>query len=692
MKRLCVLVGFLCCGLPVQAELSLKEIRTASNNVLVAYFKSTVIQADEVSTGDVSAWRLNGQPVLAIHKFVTEADACDHHIYLQVPPLVNGTSYKLQTPHGDTTFVFDDRKIFCESIKTNQNAYCGLSKVRYANFAIWLGDGGSQKISGDLPMYTVFQMRTGATVTQGALREIGQDASSGDFVYRIDLSAVPEGGPYQIAVKGYGCSYPFGVGGDFSRRLGYVSFRALYHQRCGCPVQAPYAWDIKMKPCHTTVYQVNGPIGEARLVVTGNEPNFTAYGGYHDAGDADRRTYHMDVTCTLLTTYEAFPTCFTDDQFNIPDKFDSQYNILGKGNKIPDVLDEAEWGAMFWEYMQEPSGAIHWGTETQGYSPFTTYDKENKHFGTEVLDTRSAGFAAGMFLHLARIMKPYKPDRAADLQKHADLAFKAASAQIRPTHKLYYAVQKYLLTGDASAHQMVKDLADSAGAYAETYNGAPESFAGARSDRGRDGWLASFFFSYIIEKTRPTDPAVVERFKAALKAAADQEIEYLNANAYPVGAPANLRWWGSNVAQGQYAYPCLLQWALTKEQKYLDAASQLMDYTQGLNPIGKCYVCGIGFNRVHNPHDRETAYTKEKGWGPRPGILVFGPGGSGRGTSVPAVSTLARERRYIDNLPSIQWNEFTVYQTLCFPAAVYPVLAQGGVWDATKDPFAPPQK
>ena len=65
-----------------------------------------------------------------------------------------------------------------------------------------------------------------------------------------------------------------------------------------------------MKPCHTTVYETNGPIGEARLVVTGNEPNFTAYGGYHDAGDADRRTYHMDVTATLLTTYEAFPDLF----------------------------------------------------------------------------------------------------------------------------------------------------------------------------------------------------------------------------------------------------------------------------------------------------------------------------------------------------------------------------------------------
>ena len=419
--------------------------------------------------------------------------------------------------------------------------------------------------------------------------------------------------------------------------------------------------------------------------MTGNQPTFTAYGGYHDAGDADRRTYHMDVTATLLTTYEAFPQFCTDDQYNVPDKFDEKYNILGKGNGVPDIIDEAEWGAMFWEYMQESSGAIHWGTETQGHSPFTTYDKETKRFGTEVLDARTAGFAAGMFMHLARIIKPYKPERAEQLQKHAEMAMAAAGSAARPTHRLYFAVQKYLLTGDEAAHQTVKDLSSDASAYARTYNGDCESFAG-------NGWLASFFFSYIIEKNRPTDPAVVARFKAAIRAAADREIGHMNANAYPVGTPLNLRWWGSNTAQGQYAYPCLLQWALTKEQKYIDAVSQLMDYDQGLNPIGKCYVCGIGFNRVHNPHDRESAFTKKKGWGPRPGILAFGPGGSGKGVSVPEVTTLARERRYIDNLPSIQWTEFTVYQSLCFPAAVYPVLSQGGKWDETKDPSAVQQK
>jgi endoglucanase len=685
MKRLLILAISLGSSLAANAELTLTEIRTASKDVLVAYFKSSVINADEVNTADLASWKLNGHAVTAINRFVTEADACDHHIYLQVLTLVNGTTYTLQTPHGERTFVFDDRTTFCESIKSNQNGYSALSKVRYANFAIWLGDGGTRQISGDLPTYTIFKMANGAIIAQGALQAIGEDTSSGDFVYRIDLSAVPEGGPYKIAVKGYGCSYPFGVGGDFSRRLGYVSFRSLYHQRCGCPIVEPYAWNIKPDPCHTTIWQVNGPITEARLVVTGNELTFTAYGGYHDAGDADRRTYHMDVPATLMTTYEAFPQLFTDDQFNIPDRFDEKYHILGKGNGIPDILDEALWGTMFWEYMQETNGAIHWGTETKGYSPFTTYENDPTRFGTEVLDPRSASFASGLFMQMARLIKPYNTARSQELQQHAEMAFAAAGDAVRPTHKLYYAVQKYLLTGNEAAHQMVRDLSPSASGYASNYNGAPESFAG-------NGWLASYFYSYIVAKERPTDPAVVERFKAAIRAAADKEIAYLAGNAYPVGTPANLRWWGSNSAQGQYAYPCLLQWSLTGEQKYIDAASQLMDYVQGLNPIGKCYMTGIGFNRVHNPHDRESAYTKRQGWGPRPGILVFGPGGTGKGVSIPPVTGLARERKYIDNLGSIQWSEFTIYQSLCFPSAVYPVLAQGGKYDERIDPFSPQQK
>ena len=722
MKHLLILVSFLYGLLSANAQqLSFKEIRTASPTVLVAFFKDaywsgqvwdTQFNTNQVDTSNLSLWKLNGQPVTAINKFVTEADAVDYHIYLQVPQLTNGMAYTLETPYGSTNFVFDDKQIFCESIKVNQSGYSALSQVRYANFAIWLGTGGAQQISGSLPTYTVFRQFTGEQVAQGTLQQIGgggQDSSSGDYVYRIDLSAVPEGGPYKVSVSGYGCSYPFGVGGDFSRRLGYVAFRSLYYQRCGIPIIKPYAWaNIRPTPCHTLVYDSQSP-GIANVAVnTNTNPKLTVHGGYHDAGDCDRNAYHLMVPMVLMTTYEVFPNLFTDDQFNIPDIFDANFNILGKGNGIPDILDEALWGTMLWTNLQytpgEPAGAVAYGDNAPNNGNPAwgiNWDQDTLLYGTETNDVNSCGLAAGVFMNLARVIKPYNPQLSTNLQARGDAAYNYAAVRgsIKTSHKLYYAIQKYLLTGDVGASNIINSLYSSTSSFPSTYNNEAGGYL-------TDGnmWLASYFMSYIIETNRPTNPTVVAYFKTQLKAAADNEVNWVNGDAYPLGWPASVNASSHNfnqgglTPQGQFAYPCLMQWALAKEQKYIDAVSQLMDYDQGLNPLGKCYMTGIGFDGVHHPHTRESAYTQvTMGWGgPLAGITVYGPlepsklGSVSGSKQIPALSGLPRERCYVDHLGFWAMDEFTVYQSEVFPAAIYPVLAQGGKWNPTKEPFLNP--
>jgi hypothetical protein len=135
MKALSILVSFLCGFLSANASVQFQQIRTASDTVLVAFFNSTnvsgpvwapVYPTNEVNTRHPSLWTLNGQPVTAINEFVTEADAVEYHIYLQVPQLANGMAYTLVTPYGSTNFVFDDTRIFCESIKvSNYPRLCG---------------------------------------------------------------------------------------------------------------------------------------------------------------------------------------------------------------------------------------------------------------------------------------------------------------------------------------------------------------------------------------------------------------------------------------------------------------------------------------------------------------------------------------------------------------------------------------
>ncbi len=685
MKRFFLATIIVCWPLPAQPGLTLKEVRTASNTVIEVFFTSTTIDANEVSTADPSQWTVNGRAVSAINKYVMQADACDHHIFLTVPPLVSGTKYEIKTPHGNATLDFDDHKTLTTSIKVNQSAYSALSKSNSALFAIWLGDGGGKRIGGALPAYEVFEQLTGKVVATGALTEVGADASSGDFVYRISLASVPEGGPYRIAVKGYGSSYPFGVGGDFSRRLAYIIMRGQYYQRCGCPIHEPYGWDIRQKSCHTVVYDVGGPIGEANINVSGSEPTMTVIGGYHDAGDTDRRQYHISNPVINLMIYEAFPEMFTDGQYDIPDKFDDQYNILGKGNGIPDIIDEAEWGTLVWEYLQKPDGSIYFGTETSRYAEGAPYDTADLHrYGTVRTDDRGAAVAPGLFLHLARLLKPHNAARAAKLAERAQLTFNYMKDRTWANpEQLYYYVQKYLWDGDEAAHAQVRTLAGAADDFKSNVTVVPGySLNDARFDN------PGYIISYMVERTRPTDAAVIARFRNAIGAAADAAISELEARAYPVGNNPSGRAWGHNVRQPAYATAPILQWRFSKDQKYFDAAASLMNYILGLNPIGVSYVTGLGFHQVHNPHDRQSWYTKSQAtWGvPVPGITVFGPGVSPAGTTVPEIRSLPTERQWCDNQGAISLNEFTIFETMTH-YALYTVLAGGGKWDPKNDPF-----
>jgi endoglucanase len=706
----------------IASQPSLTEIRSASPTVLVAFFKDSrwsgpvynrSYNTNQVNVSFPGFWRLNGTPASSVDLFVTEANAVDYHVYLHVPPLTNGMAYALVTPNGSTNFVFDDSQMLCESIKVNQSGYSALSQKRFANLAVWLGSGGAQPISGPLPTYTVFDQFGGQTVTNGTLQAYAggaQDSSSGDYVYRIDLSGVPEGGPYKVSVSGYGCSYPFGVGGDFSRRLGYVAFRALYYNRCGCPIVKPYAWaNIRPYPCHTNIYDSQGPSAPDTFpsgTAQTSQPKLFVHGGHHDAGDCDRRGYHLLIPPVLMTTYEAFPTLFTDKQFNIPDQFDASCNILGSGNGIPDILDEAMWCVRFWTNMQyapnEPSGAVAWGCNAAGYPVWgINFDQDTLLWGTETNNVDSCSLAAGIFMHMARLIRPYNAQVSADLQARGDAAYNFASSHftLKSTHKLYFAIQKYLLTGDPTANNDIHSLYTSTSGFPGSYNKQTGGFL-------VDGniWMASYFMSYILATNNPPyplDSTVVNYFCTQLKAAADNQVSWTTNAAYPSGWRASDNPASYNytqyyfTAEGQMAYPCLMQWALTKQQQYIDTVSLLMDYPQGLNPLGKCYMSGMGFEQTHNPQQQESAYAEwtEGLGGPIPGITVYGPGPlltSPTLLQIPAVSGLARERIWMDDCGSYPWVEFTVEESEMFPAVVYPVLARGGTWTPAQEPFLNP--
>jgi endoglucanase len=676
---------------PKMKSLELKKVRTVSDKILVAYFFGP--DMNEMAT-TLSGWNINGKQPGRIEKWVTPNwegidFGYEHHIYLSMnEPFIQGKKYSLKTPHGDTTFTFNSKEIFCESIKTNQSSYSALSKVRYANFAIWTGTGGGGKIEGELPAYEVFEIKSGKSIIKGILSELGFNANSGDFVYRIDLSSVPEGGPYKIEVKGYGCSYPFAVGGEYAKRLAYVSFRGLLYERCGIEQKQPW-FDYNIREiCHPTVYVTNSPYREAKVEISPNDLIIKTHGGYHDAGDADRRDHHIIAPMVLLTYYDMFPGYFSDLQYNIPDKFDADFRPVGQGNGIPDIIDEAEWGTAIFEILQEKNGGVHAGTERTGYpKDGPTLDTDTDQYATLLVRDNSTTLAAGLFAHLARAMKPFNKQRSAELKKRAEMAWAFAGDSASIPHKFYYFIQYYLLTGDQNIHRQIIELAPKISAYENTHQDNPRNIPNGKLI------LGAHFFSYLVQHDRPKDPGVVKIFEDVIRKVADRRVMELNENIWPNGTSEPGRWWGSQSAQGQYADPVLMQWRLTGEQKYIDAASQLMDYNQGLNPMGKSFLSGTGFDRVEDPLHHDSYQMKLNGWGPAPGLQVFGPGATRHQLKdncplmIPDFKTMPALRQWLDNRRNVSGNEFTIPESLSYPSVVYTILSEGGSWDRKTDLF-----
>jgi endoglucanase len=465
--------------------------------------------------------------------------------------------------------------------------------------------------------------------------------------------------------------------------------------------------NVRPTPCHTNIYDNESPDDPSSGSINVNHTHqMLVHGGYHDAGDAQKNPYALLTPIVLMTTYEVFPGAFTTNQFNIPATFDDNFNITGGYNGIPDILNEVNWGLALYTNLQstpfEPLGAVCFGTASDAEPAWgINFDQDTLTYSTETNTGWSCGLAAGAFMNFARLIQPYNAQLSSVFEADGVAAYNAAGSRITTQQQLYYAIQEYLLNGDVTSSNLIESLYTKTSPFTNTYDNEAGGFA---SNSGQD-WIASFFMSYIVATSQPTDPKVVGYFETNLLVAANKEIGYLNQAAYPVGWATNVNpntqnsfsnGHGAYTSQGEFCYPCLMEWALSGQQQYINAVSELMDYDQGLNPIGKCYMTGIGFNRTHNPHMIESAYAEFTAGlgGPEPGISVYGPGLNSNSSipeQIPAALSLPRERQWVDDLGNYEWSEFTDYQSEAWPAAVYPVLAQSGTWSpAQGEPFLNP--
>lgn len=589
--------------------------------------------------------------------------------YLKLPsPMKPGCNYTITQGDGrKVTFTWSKDTCVSRAIKVNQNGYAGDATRKYAYLGLWVPTLGPFDFAAwDGKPFEVMPVGGGDAVLTGSIKLKAEDPRfvkrnketkekdsggpiAGEDIYELDLSGLAAEGEFYVRIPGIGRSWPFRHGKQAYGRAFYIAMRGMYQQRCGNELKDEFtAWPRQV--CHTHA-------GEAAMIPTGlpyartsgvkipvhdfeaikrtgvESPSegFTGVGGWHDAADFDRRWYHYQAVWDLLFAYELAPEKFTDGQLHIPES----------GNRIPDILDEAEYGLLCWRNTQRPDGGVAGRIEQTRHTPYAKFGMpENDPFPMfNSLRTRefSLRYAAAAS-QLARLLKPFDRKRAAGWLESAGKA--------------------YAFGKDPANALDIADYAESGKPVKETeeWNYRSLCFAGIEMYLATghkeylDDGLEQFEYTlgtmnhpfkcmmHLLPYALSDDPAIPEEIRTQARTfylkKAEHYLKNLSEQPYPYSLALDWPWgfaWG-NGTMTNYGRWLMIGYFLSgkTEQKYLDGAALNADFVLGCNPLGVSWMSGCGYNYPTVFFDAESEMDAIDD--PVPGITIYGPtGGIGMG-------------------------------------------------------------
>lgn len=575
-------------------------------------------------------------------------------------PVTVGSAPAGQALRTSEPFTYDEHTTPTPAIKVNQVAYSAAASRRYAYLGYWAGDAGKIDYAA-MKTFRVIDEKTGQAAMTGELKlRQADDPMAGEDVYEMDLSALKSGG-YHIEVAGLGRSVTFGVGGSGMADLYRQTHRAFFHQRCGMALEKAFT-DFPRPACHQEVYESGFLVGNPAAGAKPGEKIRTFRGGYHDAADFDVFTYHLRATAQALAAYEAFADKFKDGDLKLPES----------GNQIPDVLDEAQWALGSYLETQREDGAVPLG---RGNDQDAIRDWEREHkgarpaFGLFPPTTTSSAEYAAVAAQFARLIAPFDAKRS---QQYAASAEKAlAWALANPAEGAgeggagcflaWAASELYAATGKAPFHDTFKRLCAD-GAFTKVH----WKLAAA---------VPTFTWSYITCK-RETDEKLLAQLRTDLVRRADEVVKQTDHPAYRMGGGVRGRGlgWGNGNGGGHYADPCLRAYLLTKDRKYLDAASLNADFQLGANPLSKTFITGMGARPPEHPQISPLLYTGPNKTGLTvKGITVYGLADV-KPAWYPQEVPAWRKWRDLGNGGAEVCSEFTITETIGASAMLYAML------------------
>ncbi|MCR5121270.1 MAG: glycoside hydrolase family 9 protein, partial [Ruminococcus sp.] len=446
-------------------------------------------------------------------------------------------------------------------------------------------------------------------------------------------------------------------------------------------------------------------------------------GGWYDAGDHGK--YVVNGGISVWTLQNAFE--FTKKNGNTDKWTNKTIAIPENGDKNPDILDEARVELEWMFKMIDEDGFVYHKLHDHKWTGLATHcwDYEKKWKTTRIVKPATYAATFNMIAcaaQAARLWEPYDKSFAQECLQHAEASWKAIYAKkdnwnvkegdsskdsyFAPLDQAigggaygdtyvvddayWAACELYSTTGKSDYLSFLKsyknpnDKTENDKAYSLTYNlgGGENNGSFSSFNWGCTSGLGTLSL-YLSDKVSSSEKATITKSITAvadeyLKEMAKQGmgIPYRGAtftDAINIGEGVSVTGyeWGSNsfvinnAMVLAYAYDATKATASDKGGKYINGASEALDYIFGRNGLGFSYVSGYGDKTLEWPHHRFWSKGVDPAFPKAPnGVLSGGPGAGMQDPYIGGLGykrgTLANQKCYVDSAEAWSVNEVTI--------------------------------
>ena len=524
----------------------------------------------------------------------------------------------------------------------------------------------------------VFKNTDGTEVLKATVPEAQTWKPAGDTAASlVDFSEIQTAGTYQAYIGDEAIGYPIIIADDALEDAAKASLKFFYFQRASTALEEEYAGVYARAAGHpdTAVrYHISTGIDNSDL-------RFNGAKGWYDAGDYGKYIVNSGITTyTLMQLYQHNKEYFKNLNLNIPES----------KNDVPDILDEIRWNLEWMLTMQDTDGGVFHKLTTLKFSGTVMPEGDVVPRYAIGKSTQATWDFAAVLALAADIYYPFDKDFATNC---ANAAAKARWWAIN-NQTTYFTQPTGVNTGtyeDRNASD------EKIWANAELYRISKnpvfseiiEQFPLTQGRWRLQSWQST---NALAAMTIATNPEVfpkdfVDSAQACIYYLADSYLDLLNNNGYGVAMHENDFNWGSNSFAANKGMILIHAYILSKDKKYLDAATGILDYLLGRNPMDISYLTGYGVNSAKDPHHRPSQADKIDD--PIPGMLVGGPNYTATDCAKNYVDIKAVAKSYYDNSCSYATNEVAINWNAPFAylaGSLQAIASTGKSYDITELP------